>query len=278
MPTVHSLAKLASRLSGHLTVMAMVSIAFSSQGFAARLAATDSKGSAIRLEGFSEGERTRLMGFLRAAAYGPNVPGAMKISSQLLGPSSSGRGNTNSVRANNASTAEDDNGCFFTIPDRFRVFKKLPAQDPCIDQGTSVVADTDSQILFLCKDGKTVKDFDFAMGWSGTGKRKEGDEKTPLGVYSLASPRRSGDGFYKFIGVGYPTAMQKDNGFTGSAVGIHGPSRWGRCLGFLNATFNWTNGCLAVMSDSQIDEISSFVTTNKAKRIVILPLEETGLK
>ncbi len=266
--------KLASRLSGHLTVVAITSIALSPTAFGARLAVTDSSGSSIRLEGFSDGERTRLMGFLRTAAYGPDVPGAMKISTQLMN-SVNGK---KSEKSNNANSEDDDNGCFFSVPDRFRVFKKLPAQDPCIDQGTSVVADTGSQILFLCKDGKTVKDFDFAMGWSGTGKRKEGDEKTPLGVYSLASPRRSGDGFYKFVGVGYPTAQQKEKGYTGSAVGIHGPSRWGRCLGFLNATFNWTNGCLAVMSDNQIDEIASFVTTNKAKRIVILPLEETGMK
>lgn len=272
MYSASPLTKVTTKLSARLTVMAIASIAMLPQSFGARLSVTDNS-SPIRIEGITQAERTRLVGFLRTAAYGPNVPGAMKISTKLLDRTTG----TNS-RNNANSTADDDNGCLFTVPDRFRVFKKLPSQDPCIDQGTSVVADTSSQILFLCKDGKTVKDFDFAMGWSGTGKRKEGDEKTPLGVYSLANPRSSGDGFYKFIGVGYPTAMQKENGYTGSAVGIHGPSRWARCLGFLNATFNWTNGCLAVMSDSQMDEISSFVTSNKAKRIVILPVEETGLK
>lgn len=272
-----------SCLSEPLTVCVLASLIGAPKSFGSQVFPRESLNPSIRVEGLSPNEQVRLMGFLRTAAYGPNVPGALKISNQLISALSTQGPSTqiqSKEKANSRarSPKENDDGCFFTVPERFRLFKRLPNEDLCRDQGNSLVADTVSQVLFLCKDGRTVKDYDLALGWNGTGKRKEGDERTPLGIYSLSSPRRSNEGFHKFIGIGYPTPLQKKNGYTGSAVGVHGPSRWARCLGFLNAAFDWTNGCLAVTSDSQIDEIAAFVTENQVKRIAILPLEETGEK
>lgn len=272
-----------SCLSEPLTFCVLTSLMSAPQSFGSQVFPRDNLNPSIRIEGLSPNERIRLMGFLRTAAYGPNVPGAMKVSDQVVSALNVQSQSTQSQsrdRANSGaqSSKENDDSCFFSIPERLRLFKRLPNEDLCRDQGTSLVADTVSQVLFLCKDGRSIKDYDLALGWHGTGKRKEGDEKTPLGIYTLANPRRSNEGFHKFVGIGYPTPLQRKNGYTGSAVGIHGPSRWARCLGFLNAAFDWTNGCLAVASDSQIDEVANFVTANQVKRIVILPLEETGEK
>ncbi len=230
-----------------------------------------SKNSAIIAVGIKDSEHDRLMGFLRFSAYGPKAPGALKMSDQLLNAVSP---HEQRIQPSDPKSNPPESACFFSVPERIRLFKRLPTNDPCANRGTSILADTSLQVLYLCKDGQTLKDYDFAQGWNGTGKRSTGDEKTPLGIYNLSPPRKSTDGFHKFIGIGYPTALQRKQGFTGSAVGLHGPSRWARCLGFLNAAFNWTNGCLAVSSDRQIDEIASFVSDNQVGQITILPIEE----
>lgn len=229
----------------------------------------------IRVEGFSPSEKARLTGFLRSAAYGENVPGAMRLSATLLKEVSGGApGNTTRTQAK--PKEDDDNGCLFQVPERFSLFKATTDKDPCTGLGTLLKADTKTQILYLCKNGKSVGDFDFSKGWNGTEKRKEGDERTPLGVYSIKAPRRSDAGFHKFIHINYPTSLQKKRGYTGSNVGIHGPSRWARCLGRLNTYFDWTNGCLAVASDRDIDEVSRFVEENNVEKLAVYPLEETG--
>lgn len=210
------------------------------------------------------------MGFLRSAAYGESAPGAIRLSTSFFSNVADGKKRPQEK----PKAEEEESDCF--IPERFSMFKATPGRDPCTGLGTLLIADTDTQILYLCKDGKSVRDFDFAKGWHGVQKRKEGDERTPLGVYSIKAPRRSENGFHKFIHINYPTSLQKKNGYTGSNVGIHGPSRWARCLGRLNTYFDWTNGCIAVASDRDINEISRFVEENRVNKLAVFPLEETG--
>lgn len=227
----------------------------------------------IRVEGFSQAEKTRLTGFLRYVAYGENAPGALRLSTTLINEVSDG---STRSQAKAKQKTDEETGWFSQFAQRFSLFKATTDKDPCTGLGTLLIADTDTQILYLCKDGKSVGDFDFAKGWNGVQKRKEGDERTPLGVYKVKAPRISNDGFYKFIHIGYPTPQQKKNGYTGSNVGIHGPHRLARWLGRLNTYVNWTNGCLAVASDREMDEISRFVEENKVEKLAVYPLEETG--
>lgn len=159
--------------------------------------------------------------------------------------------------------------CNHLPPRQLRLFKALPAEDPCANRGTSLVAATDSQTLFLCREGKSTANYDLALGWGGVDKTAEGDLKTPTGTYALGKPRAS-DKFGIFIPVGYPTAEQKSQGFTGRDVGVHGPKRFFRCAGFMNVTFNWTQGCMAVADDSFIKEIAQFVKTSGAREIHIV--------
>jgi murein L,D-transpeptidase YafK len=117
-----------------------------------------------------------------------------------------------------------------------------------------------------------VADYDFSLGRNGVGKTKAKDDKTPLGKYALGNPGASVDGFKVFIPIGYPTLEQKQKAYSGSAIGIHGPYRTFRCAGFLNAAVNWTQGCLAVASDTFIKEIGRFVIENSVREITILPV------
>lgn len=149
------------------------------------------------------------------------------------------------------------------------LFKPSPTSDPCVGHGTSLVTLTDIQRLYLCSKGKSLGSFDVALGRGGLDKRQKGDCKTPMGTYPLAAPRNSFP-FFKFIPIGYPTSQQANEGYTGSAVGIHGPARWFDFLGSFNVSLNWTRGCIAVESPEAIDSIANFVRAKKVQVIKIL--------
>ncbi len=144
--------------------------------------------------------------------------------------------------------------------DRVRDWNKAPAVDPCIKKGTSLVVHTYMHRLYVCENGKMISQHHVALGRKGIDKRKEGDLKTPIGTYILAAPRPSKD-FHIFIHVGYPTEAQQRLGYTGGAIGIHGPSfRYFQLWGLYNVLFDWTRGCLAVGTDAEIEFISRWLT------------------
>jgi hypothetical protein len=133
--------------------------------------------------------------------------------------------------------------------------------DVCASFGTSIVALSNPQVLFLCEESREVARFSYSAGSRGFGKRREGDLRTPLGSYPLGLPRAS-QVYGTFVPVGYPTSDQVRAGFTGSHVGIHGPDRRERCAGIVNVTRNWTRGCLAVATDEFIVQISKWLLRN----------------
>jgi murein L,D-transpeptidase YafK len=143
------------------------------------------------------------------------------------------------------------------------------SKDPCQDEKSSIVVDTKKHRLFLCLENATVGTYRVAIGKGGTPKRKQGDSKTPLGRYALGKPRPS-KRYGTFIPVGYPTRKQREQGYTGSAIGIHGPDRSVAWLGALTLLTDWTQGCVAVGTDSTIDEIAAWVEKNGVKRIRLL--------
>ncbi len=145
---------------------------------------------------------------------------------------------------------------------------------PCAGRGTSLVVDTAAGRLHLCEGGRAVTTYPVTLGSSGVGKRRQGDKRTPLGTYRLGLPRGSKK-YHRFIPVGYPTKAQRKQGFTGSAIGVHGPPRgavWvGRMgLGRLLTLFDVTDGCIAVGTDEEIEEIERFVRAKKVRRIHLL--------
>jgi murein L,D-transpeptidase YafK len=110
----------------------------------------------------------------------------------------------------------------------------------------------------LCDGNSAAAEFAVSLGRKGTGKKLEGDEKTPLGVYPLESTRSSSR-FGIFIPVGYPTSEQKQGGFSGSNIGIHGPDKTFRWLGRANTWLDWTNGCIAVATMDEMQRIADWV-------------------
>jgi murein L,D-transpeptidase YafK len=80
---------------------------------------------------------------------------------------------------------------------------------------------------------------------------------------------RASTRFRTFIPVGYPTAEQRENGYMGSAIGIHGPDRRFRWLGRLTSWFDWTAGCIAVGKDEEIGSVAQWVKDKRVTRISI---------
>jgi murein L,D-transpeptidase YafK len=146
---------------------------------------------------------------------------------------------------------------------------QAPETGPCPKDGNLILVETSAHRLWLCSSGKVVEAFRVALGSGGIDKRRQGDAKVPLGDYALDVPRASSS-FHLFILVGYPTAAQQKAGFTGGAIGVHGPARGYETLGSsANTAVDWTLGCIAVGSDDEIERIADWQRRNKVHRIRI---------
>jgi murein L,D-transpeptidase YafK len=143
------------------------------------------------------------------------------------------------------------------------------APSPCAQAGSAVLVETGAHRLSLCQDGRVTESFRVALGTGGVGKTREGDAKVPLGAYPLGAPRASAQ-FGTFILVGYPTRAQRRAGFTGGAVGVHGPTRGARFRSSSsNTDSDWTLGCIAVGSDAEIERIAAWVLQKRVTRVLI---------
>jgi murein L,D-transpeptidase YafK len=136
----------------------------------------------------------------------------------------------------------------------------------CPPAETVVVVDLRESRLHLCAGGGEEASFPVSLGRGGLGKRTKGDHRTPVGAYALGAPRSS-KRFHVFIPVGYPTAAQAAAGFSGGDVGVHGPMLFFAWAGRLNTLFAWTDGCVAVGTDEEIERIARWVDANHPREI-----------
>lgn len=104
--------------------------------------------------------------------------------------------------------------------------------------------------LYRNDDGelRLVDDFYTSLGRQGTGKFREGDKRTPLGVYEVVSyiPGRKLPDLYGWgaFPISYPNAWDRVRGRTGSGIWLHGvpadvyaraPRASDGCVAFANA-------------------------------------------
>jgi L,D-peptidoglycan transpeptidase YkuD (ErfK/YbiS/YcfS/YnhG family) len=142
------------------------------------------------------------------------------------------------------------------------------ADDVCRSDETAVVVDTRAHLLHLCAGGAVERSFTVSLGTNGVGKQHQGDNRTPLGSYPLGPPRAS-QSFHVFVPVGYPTRAQARLGFTGSAIGIHGPPRdvGGLAQLAMMVRSDWTAGCIAVATDEEIDAVAAWIRKHAVKDV-----------
>ena len=113
--------------------------------------------------------------------------------------------------------------------------------------------------LELLRAGKVIKSYKVALGGDPLGpKTRQGDHKTPEGVYVLDS-RNAHSQFHKSIHISYPNtrdrAAAQAKGFSpGGDVFVHGlPNGYG-WIGASHPAPDWTDGCIAVTNE-EIEEI-----------------------
>ena len=139
----------------------------------------------------------------------------------------------------------------------------------CPAGATLMQVDAAARVLTLCRNGNEEASFHVALGRGGVDKKAEGDGKTPLGRYTLASAQQSSR-YDLFLPVGYPTKEQAKLGLTGSAIGVHGPHVAFAWLGPATAWPDWTLGCIALPTRGSIERIAAWVATNHVSEVNIL--------
>lgn len=127
---------------------------------------------------------------------------------------------------------------------------------------------TTKRTLNICKHGTVVKSFKVAIGFKGAGKKQRGDNKTPIGLYRLAYPRKSSQ-FKVFIPILYPTPKQLAQGYTGQDVGLHGPTQGSGLFSWANNLPFATHGCVAVGKNNYIEYVANWVKTNPGTKVLI---------
>ncbi len=113
--------------------------------------------------------------------------------------------------------------------------------------------------LYLYSNHEVVKSYQIALGKEPEGQKlKEGDSRTPEGLYTL-DWRNPNSRFFRSIHVSYPNVVQsrsaKEAGVDpGGSIMIHGqPSDWSERI---KLTFNyqdWTEGCIAVENQDMLE-------------------------
>jgi len=117
--------------------------------------------------------------------------------------------------------------------------------------------------LQLLSHGAVIKIYKVALGGDPVGpKTRQGDHKTPEGVYVLDS-RNAHSQFYKSIHISYPdardrAAARQRSVSPGGGVFVHGLPNGFREVGPAHRLRDWTDGCIAV-TDEEMDEIWSAV-------------------
>ncbi|CDZ77791.1 L,D-transpeptidase catalytic domain [Legionella massiliensis] len=135
---------------------------------------------------------------------------------------------------------------------------------------TGINVHTSKRTLSICNHGAVVKTFKVALGYKGIGKRRAGDNKTPIGLYGLAYPRKSNQ-FKVFIPILYPTIKQRAAGYTGRDVGIHGPTQTSKAIGWLGNLPGATRGCIAVGKNNYIEYVANWIKANpRAAKVLII--------
>jgi murein L,D-transpeptidase YafK len=138
------------------------------------------------------------------------------------------------------------------------------------DQRHALIVDAKRSRVYLYEnrngDIRYVNDYYFSQGKLGVNKVKEGDMRTPVGVYYI-SGRLSGAKLPDFYGKGalpldYPNSWDRLNGRSGSGIWIHGvpPETFSR------APLS-TDGCVVVSNDD-LQKLSRIVEVGKTPILI----------
>lgn len=149
---------------------------------------------------------------------------------------------------------------------------KIPAVLSRLDKSYrhAIIVDLKQSRLFVFKNKKgqpeRIADYYISMGRGGGEKQKEGDLRTPLGVYFVQSyipPEKLADkygaGAYP---INYPNAWDRFNGRTGSGIWLHGTRS-----GTYNRPPLASEGCVVLPNDDLI-ELGSYISLGQTPVLI----------
>jgi murein L,D-transpeptidase YafK len=130
-------------------------------------------------------------------------------------------------------------------------------------QADSIVVLKSQRTLTLVHNGRQLKSYKVALGGDPLSpKTRQGDNKTPEGVYTIDS-RNAHSQFHLSLHISYPNTADRERARKlgvdpGGDIMIHGlPPQWAY-LGAAHRQSDWTLGCIAV-TNSEIEEIWALV-------------------
>jgi len=133
----------------------------------------------------------------------------------------------------------------------------IVAPDP-VRAADKVLVVKSERRLYLLSDGKPIRTYHIMLGQQPRGaKHKEGDGRTPEGVYKLDG-RNAASRFFLSLHVSYPSTQDLQNARArhwepGGAIMIHGlPNLPKYPLDYYRSN-DWTDGCIALSNDDMVE-------------------------
>jgi len=152
------------------------------------------------------------------------------------------------------------------------ISERIPASLSHLDSGYThaLVIDLEASRLYVVENGdlrpRIVDDFYISMGRGGPDKTREGDLKTPLGVYFVESyipPSKLtdeyGSGAYP---INYPNALDVKQGRTGYGIWLHGTHS-----GTYSRPPLTSEGCV-VLPNEDLLSVGSYITLGQTPVII----------
>ena len=128
-------------------------------------------------------------------------------------------------------------------------------------EADKIVVEKQHRKMHLIADGKILREYKIDLGWNPEGnKEKEGDGRTPEGVYKI-SYKNPKSKYFLSLRISYPNEeeLKKAKALgvdAGGDIMIHGLPNVLTILGFEKKLYNdWTRGCIAVQSNEEMAEI-----------------------
>lgn len=129
---------------------------------------------------------------------------------------------------------------------------------PHYEQADSLLIVKSERKLYLLKEGEVLRDFDIALGLMPEGpKQREGDFRTPEGLYYLDARNPNSD-YFLSLHISYPNrqdvASARSQGVEpGGQIMIHGQPNEPKYSESRYENWDWTDGCIAVSNSDMVD-------------------------
>jgi murein L,D-transpeptidase YafK len=134
----------------------------------------------------------------------------------------------------------------------------LPAGAADFPLADKILVEKGKRKLHLLLNGEAFRTYDIALGVEPVGdKEREGDQKTPEGVYKMDERNPNSD-YFLSIHVSYPNQQERQEAQRkginpGGQIMIHGQPNTPTYSAAYYRKEDWTNGCIAVSNSDMID-------------------------